>query len=58
MRICLVVAALLALTAAPAAAKYKPTHRVSVSGQFVNHWTMVEPVDCGAVGGGTVTVDF
>jgi hypothetical protein len=59
MRIALAIAVLLALSAAPAqAGKYKPTHRVSVSGQFVNHWTMDEPGDCGAVGGGTVTVDF
>jgi hypothetical protein len=58
MRSALVVAAVLAVAAAPAQARYKPTHRVSVSGQFVNHWTMDEPGECGAVGGGTVTVDF
>jgi len=59
MRIALALAMVLALSAAPAgAASYKPTHRVSVSGQFVNHWTIDEPDECGAVGGGTVTVDF
>jgi hypothetical protein len=59
MRIALVVAVVLAVSAAPAQAGwYKPTHRVSVSGEFVNRWTMDEPGECGAVGGGTVTVDF
>jgi hypothetical protein len=58
MRLFLAVAVMLAVGAAPAAAKYTPTHTVSVSGQFVNHWTMEEPDDCGAVGAGTVTVDF
>jgi hypothetical protein len=58
MRTALVVVVLLALSAAPAQAGwYKPTHRVTVSGQFVNHWTIDDPDDCGAIGGGTVTVD-
>jgi hypothetical protein len=58
MRIALLAALALLVPAAPAQAKYHPTHRVSVSGQFVNHWTIDDPDDCGPVGGGTVTVDF
>jgi hypothetical protein len=58
VRIALVLAVVFAAAAAPAQAKYKPTHRVSVTGQLVNHWTIDEPDECGAVGGGTLTVDF
>ena len=58
MRIAIVLAVVLAVAAAPAQAKYKPTHRVSVTGKLVNHWTMDEPDECGAVGSGTLTVEF
>ena len=50
MRIAIVLAVVLAVAAAQAQAKYKPTHRVSVTGKLVNHWTMDEPDECGAVG--------
>lgn len=57
MRFALVLALVFAVAAAPARA-YKPTHRVSVTGQLVDRWTIDEPDQCGAVGGGTLTVDF
>jgi hypothetical protein len=57
----LVAAALMALTAAaaPADANRLPsTHEVSISGRYVNHWTINETRTCGLVGSGTVTVEF
>jgi hypothetical protein len=34
------------------------THRVSVSGQFVDRWTIDDPAECGLVGSGSVTVNY
>jgi hypothetical protein len=40
------------------AAKFRYTHRVSVSGRLTDHWTVDDPQACGPVGGGTVTLRF
>lgn len=40
------------------AAKFHITHRVSVSGQLTDHWTVDDPQACGPVGDGTVTLTF
>jgi hypothetical protein len=50
----------IALAAFPgiATAKFHYSHRVSISGSLVDHWTMNDTSTCGAVGDGTVTVDF
>jgi hypothetical protein len=40
------------------AAGFPYTHRVSVSGQLVDHWTVNDPSTCGAVGDGTLTITF
>ena len=58
VRIALATAVALFLLAAPAPAKYRPTHQIVVTGQFVNHWTIDDPDFCGPVGSGTTTVDF
>ena len=35
------------------------THRItSLTGEYVDHWTLNDPEPCGLVGGGTVTVKF
>jgi hypothetical protein len=34
------------------------SHRVTISGQFVNHWTVSDPGHCGVNGDGTVTIGF
>ena len=34
------------------------SHRVTISGQFVNHWSVSDPGTCGTNGDGTVTVTF
>ena len=48
-----------ALTAGPAvAAPVRMTHKVTISGEFVNHWTVEEDEDCGPIGDGTLTVKF
>ncbi|MDQ2910767.1 MAG: hypothetical protein M3R26_02885 [Actinomycetota bacterium] len=53
------VAVLLATTADAASGKrFRYTHRVVVVGQYVDHWTVSDPNDCGLVGDGTVTVNF
>jgi len=54
----LVATAVLAGTAGQAAARFPWTHRVAVSGQFVNHWTVSDPGPCGTNGDGTLTVAF
>ncbi len=40
------------------AAKFTYTHRVTVTGQLVDHWTVDDPSPCGPVGDGTETVTF
>jgi hypothetical protein len=55
---CLVAAA---IPAAPAFADRKFSareYRLSISGQYVNRYTIDDPSPCGPVGDGTVTVDF
>ena len=37
---------------------FKYTHWVSVTGHFVDHWTIDDTGYCGLVGDGTVTVDY
>jgi hypothetical protein len=54
----LVAAAALAATAGQASARFPWTHRVTISGQFVNHWTVSDPGPCGTNGDGTLTVSF
>jgi hypothetical protein len=51
----------LSIASAPAVAasgQVHATHKVSVRGELVNHWTIDEPGDCGLVGDGTLTVKF
>jgi hypothetical protein len=38
--------------------RFHYTHRVSMTGELVDHWTFHDSASCGAVGGGTVTVKF
>jgi hypothetical protein len=57
-RAALLAAVALALTATSADARFPWTHRITVSGQFVNHWTVSDPTTCGTNGDGTVTVTF
>ena len=54
------IAALLPTSSSQASAQRRPwTHRlVSVKGQLVEHWTYDDPAPCGAVGDGTVTLQF
>src|SRR6476659_4828959 len=49
---------LLSASTADAAKKFHYTHRVTVTGHLVDHWTIDDPNDCGPMGDGTVTVDF
>jgi hypothetical protein len=59
MRHAVLVAALaLAVTASSADARFPWTHRIAISGQFVNHWTVSDPGPCGTNGDGTLTVTF
>jgi hypothetical protein len=50
------------LIAAPVSSAAKPgwamTHKISIEGEFVNHWTFSDNQDCGPVGEGTLTVKF
>ncbi|HEY7632623.1 MAG TPA: hypothetical protein VH817_18100 [Thermoleophilaceae bacterium] len=46
------------LPAASAARKFHYSHRVSISGSLVDHWTINDTRSCGPVGDGTVSVDF
>jgi hypothetical protein len=41
-----------------AARKFHYSHRVSISGRLVDHWTVNDTRSCGPVGDGTVTVEF
>jgi hypothetical protein len=41
-----------------AARKFHYSHRVSISGRLVDHWTIDDTRPCGPVGDGTVTVEF
>jgi hypothetical protein len=50
--------AVASLVAAPAASAWKPTHKVSIEAEFVNHWTISDNQECGPVGDGTLTVKF
>jgi hypothetical protein len=53
------VAVLLASTAGAAPSKhFQYTHRVALTGRFVDHWTFNDPAECGRFGDGTVTVTF
>jgi hypothetical protein len=59
MRSAILTAALFVLAAAPAQAwKFHYSHRFVATGHLVDHWTIDDPRDCGAVGEGTLTVDF
>jgi hypothetical protein len=40
------------------ARKFHYSHRVSISGRLVDHWTIDDTRSCGPVGDGTVTVEF
>jgi hypothetical protein len=58
-----VAAAIAAATLVPASASaaapgWKMTHKVTIEGKFVNHWTISDDQDCGPVGDGTLTVKF
>jgi hypothetical protein len=51
--------AILLLSATPAVAgKFHYSHRFAATGHLVDHWTIDDPSYCGAVGDGTVTLDF
>src|SRR5258708_28218934 len=59
MRIMALAFAVVLLNASAAdAGKFHYSHRVVVTGQLVDHWTIDDPQDCGPVGDGTVTADF
>jgi hypothetical protein len=49
-----------ALAGAPSAGanELDPTHKVTISGELVNHWTVSDDRDCAVVGGGTVSTKF
>src|SRR5437899_2419463 len=53
-----VVLLALAATSAQAGVRFRYSHRVVATGHVVDHWTIDDPGYCGAVGDGTVTVDF
>jgi hypothetical protein len=57
-RAVLLAAVALAVVASSADARFPWTHRIAISGQFVNHWTVSDPTHCGTNGDGTVTVTF
>jgi hypothetical protein len=60
-RLAAVVLVLTAAGVAPTtaqAAHFAYTHRVTVTGQLVDHWTVDDPSSCGPVGDGTATVTF
>jgi hypothetical protein len=40
------------------ARKFHYSHRISISGRLVDHWTVNDTRSCGPVGDGTVTVEF
>jgi len=55
------VAFVLLVACAPASAAsdiVRATHKVSVEGELVDHWTINDPEECGLVGDGTLTVTF
>jgi hypothetical protein len=53
------IGVLLASTAGAAPSKhFQYTHRVALTGRFVDHWTFNDPAECGRFGDGTVTVTF
>src|SRR6478736_2150978 len=59
MRSMVLGAAVLVVCASAAhAATFHYSHRVVATGQLVDHWTIDDPGYCGAVGDGTVTLDF
>lgn len=45
-------------TAGTADARFPWTHRLTISGQFVDHWSISTPGLCGTTGDGSVTVSF
>lgn len=51
-------ASLGALVDEAGARKFHYSHRVSISGRLVDHWTINDTRTCGPVGDGTVTVEF
>ncbi len=53
-----VFALLVACAPASAGGIVRATHKVSVEGELVDHWTINEPEECGLVGDGTLTVTF
>jgi hypothetical protein len=53
-----ITAAFVGATAGQAAARFPWTHRVTISGQFVDHWSVTTPGLCGTTGDGSVTVGF
>lgn len=57
-RAVLLAAVVLAVVVGSADARFKWSHRVTISGQFVNHWTISDPGPCGTNGDGTVTLTF
>lgn len=52
-----IVCCAIALIAAPEATA-RMTHKVTISGELVNHWTVHDDRDCGPTGSGTLTVRF
>src|SRR5689334_18754151 len=54
----LTAAAVVGGSAGEAQAKWKWSRRVTIGGQFVNHWSVTDPGPCGTNGDGTVTVSF
>jgi hypothetical protein len=56
--ICLVVATVPGTASGSRGSTFHYTHRFSVSGELVDHWTFHDSAPCGAVGDGVVTVKF
>jgi hypothetical protein len=56
--IALITTALAGATASQAAARFAWTHRVTISGQFVDRWSVTTPGLCGTNGDGSVTMSF
>ncbi|MGZ4202213.1 MAG: hypothetical protein ACXVRH_09170 [Thermoleophilaceae bacterium] len=57
-RAVLLAAAVLAVVTSSADARFPWTHRITISGQFVDRWTVTDPTLCGTNGDGSVTVTF
>jgi len=56
--VAVIAALVLSVGPAVAAPSRGMTHKITISGEFVNHWTTSQEQDCSPLGDGTVTVKF